>query len=580
MLYLEKKAVRSKPAANDYSDGEEVRVDLLGLMRQGCLVSDTELARHGAAQLLLALQAIASPTTRQYGSGDALIDSLIALSSSRRSLLFCGDPRAPRSVQEAVRSLQTLARLFPPLPPNDCALLSSLDEYILTRIEPAAPELLPLLVDKLAIPDRLPLIDEVLSEFNGGVDLSDYFLIAAQHLLGSSVPVFDALAQLGLPYEHMFIVGKAYSAHRLVVWELRRRGAWVHQGSVDYEGATAGQYGTDYRQELARDIKEALNQVLSSFKKQSAYARKRARILILDDGGQVIAAACTFLKSGRDPALSPDQLVAVEQTRKGIHEIAQQDKAKGAGVPISVVNVAESPSKLQLESPLIGKSIVELTMQRLRRAPPGETLRDTTAVVVGFGSVGMAVARECRARSASRVIVYDVAPENLANAKKEGFHPVPTLGSALEEGDLFFGCTGQSSMCGNMLNNLKSGAMLASGSTSNTEFLALYENVDAEPVQIEWDWPSRWRHVHSNHVLPHRNKIIRVLNAGFPINFDGSVDPIAPSSIQLTRALMLAGAIQAATVKTQYGLVPLQPRYNVFLARVFRDIARSTIDTA
>ena len=38
------------------------------------------------------------------------------------------------------------------------------------------------------------------------------------------------------------------------------------------------------------------------------------------------------------------------------------------------------------------------------------------------------------------------------------------------------------------------------------------------------------------------------LNGGFPINFDGTPDPIPAHRIQLTRTILMAGAVQAANL--------------------------------
>jgi len=47
-------------------------------------------------------------------------------------------------------------------------------------------------------------------------------------------------------------------------------------------------------------------------------------------------------------------------------------------------------------------------------------------------------------------------------------------------------------------------------------------------------------------VLGLEGKAFLLLNSGSPINLTGGADPIAPATIQLTRALLLLGTIQAA----------------------------------
>jgi len=46
-------------------------------------------------------------------------------------------------------------------------------------------------------------------------------------------------------------------------------------------------------------------------------------------------------------------------------------------------------------------------------------------------------------------------------------------------------------------------------------------------------------------------------NGGFPVNFTGEIDPIPAEEIQITRSLVLAGALQAVNEKSN-GLIPLK----------------------
>jgi hypothetical protein len=62
-----------------------------------------------------------------------------------------------------------------------------------------------------------------------------------------------------------------------------------------------------------------------------------------------------------------------------------------------------------------------------------------------------------------------------------------------------------------------------------------------------------------------------ILNAGFPVDFDGSPAPIPLHTIQYTMALMLAGAYQATDgPSTGPGLLGLDERLQDFLIREAR----------
>jgi hypothetical protein len=57
---------------------------------------------------------------------------------------------------------------------------------------------------------------------------------------------------------------------------------------------------------------------------------------------------------------------------------------------------------------------------------------------------------------------------------------------------------------------------------------------------------------------------VSLLARGFPVNFDGGPENIAPEDIQLTRALMLIGALQAAGARVA-GVNRLDPRLQIEL---------------
>lgn len=58
-------------------------------------------------------------------------------------------------------------------------------------------------------------------------------------------------------------------------------------------------------------------------------------------------------------------------------------------------------------------------------------------------------------------------------------------------------------------------------------------------------------------------------NGGFPINFSGKLDPIAPEEIQLTRALMYSAGLQAVATQ-EAGLLPLSEGAQVMISEWIR----------
>jgi hypothetical protein len=274
---------------------------------------------------------------------------------------------------------------------------------------------------------------------------------------------------------------------------------------------------------------------------------RASHILIVDDGGLAIESARL---TWNGPARA---LIAMEQTRRGTRLLRA---SHNEGLAFPVINVAESQSKLALESSIIAESVVRCVDERLKEA--GRDLADLDPVlVVGYGSVGSAVARVFRARDVA-VEVADSDNRRMKLAVEEGFHAEP-FGSAISRAGVVVGCTGTNWMHPSLLATLRGEqVILASASTADIEFWSAKQlSLERVPYPPEADAcdASVFRAMHSSYALKTCPRHW-ILNGGFPCNFDGSVDPIPPHDIQLTRALILAGACSAVTA-TQDGLVPL-----------------------
>jgi hypothetical protein len=114
--------------------------------------------------------------------------------------------------------------------------------------------------------------------------------------------------------------------------------------------------------------------------------------------------------------------------------------------------------------------------------------------------------------------------------------------------DVIIGCTGQRSLPDSLLNDIKPGAVMASASSANIEFNGL---ISRRTGVFKWPWAndfeedSDFQRAHNDYFIDRPDGTIWVLNGGVPVNFTGGVDPIPSVLIQMTRALMLGGAVQA-----------------------------------
>lgn len=324
------------------------------------------------------------------------------------------------------------------------------------------------------------------------VDLSDVAVIACQHLLGTTVDMFDALFAQGLRPERAFVLGKCYSTHVGTMKKLARRGVAVSPKSIAFDATrTFDEQFSDYTREFFDDAMAVID--------ADSSVRK---IVVLDDGGFVLQLA--------NAASTGDGcFVGVEQTSSGF------ERLKNVALRFPVVNVARSDAKLRYESPFIAADVI----RKLKKAA---RLRKTTRVlVVGQGVIG----REIKTQLQNTCNVFgcdaDVTRCDFGGEFLEQLHTF----------DVIIGATGTQMLSVDDCARLKPGAVLASASSSDREFPALAfrrANPGVDDCHAEFSING-----------------VRLLNAGFPVNFTGSRHAVAPRKIQLTRALLYAGVCEA-----------------------------------
>jgi S-adenosylhomocysteine hydrolase len=356
-------------------------------------------------------------------------------------------------------------------------------------------------------------------------DFSSTVLVAIQHLLASNGSLFELLNATGLSYDRMFILGKLYSTNEAVYQELRARGVNCHPYSHKAETINLQ---TDYKESL----QEAAHELLNNAIKKLQSLRGNGTLLVVDDGGVLIAATNKQLSD------IPGRVVAVEQTRSGAELLRSV-----SGLKIPVVNVAESKKKLHDESPYIAASIIEHLSKRYELLPISKKLKDARVLVVGYGAVGRQVGQQLEP-VVKHVTVHDI-DIRLQNSNTHLF--IDDIQQALANQDIVVGCVGKAWLPSNYADMLKDEVVLASGSSSNTEFLGV-RLCDSDTMSPETHQDCRFEKGW-------------VLNAGFPVNFDGSQDPISPHIVELTRMLMLNGILQAVRFKNETGLMELAVRF-------------------
>jgi S-adenosylhomocysteine hydrolase len=379
---------------------------------------------------------------------------------------------------------------------------------------------------------KLPLLD-ALSSLVDKVDFSNTVLVGIQHLLSTNVSLLVKLHEAGLDYERMFLLGKVYSSNLRVAETLQGLGVFVHQGSFELTDVGLRDNYSVQLSKAAADLLVIANRRLRS------QSRPR-KLLVIDSGASLVTQVNDYRES------IDAEVVAVEQTTSGARRIRELST-----VLFPIINVAESQAKRRHESPYIASSIIENLETRTRALPARTALANSDALVVGIGAVGMQVAKQLRDKVAS-VSVCDLNDERLAAANTDSLQVVG-LRDGLSRSQIIIGCVGKNWLPEDGERLIQDEAILASSSSSNIEFLGLdvLSRHDASGLRL----------AHRDYLVRVQNGRAWVLNAGFPVDFDGSPDPIPPRLIQFTRALMLSGIYQAmGSNPTKKGLVKLDTR--------------------
>jgi S-adenosylhomocysteine hydrolase len=353
---------------------------------------------------------------------------------------------------------------------------------------------------------RLPLIERLTQLFDD-LNLENTLIISVQHLCSTTEVLFDALLDLNLYPENLYVVGKCYSTNPEVLVRLRKKGVNALFSSSSFNCSVPFDIDFD------RNVDEMIKQVISS---NDLFSFER--IIILDDGGHLLERANALLSKGLP-------VVGIEQTSSGFNRM------KDRNLPFPVINLARSWLKLEYESPII----ISLVLRKLKEKLDQLDSNVNKVLLIGFGVLGQKIHEILKDRYL--ISIFDSVPEKSTIAPDE-------LKMRLGEFDLIIGCTGSTSLKFEDFSYLKKPVILASISSSDREFEA-FKFRKLKPV----------KNCHSHVIVDG----ITLLNCGFPITFDEDYDSIDTDDFQLTRALILASVYQASiTNLTLRGFLPME----------------------
>jgi D-isomer specific 2-hydroxyacid dehydrogenase, NAD binding domain len=300
----------------------------------------------------------------------------------------------------------------------------------------------------------------------------------------------------------MFVVPKAYSTIPETLHELKAMGVGIANPNGVFQ---VGYYNNSAALTLNAACRYAAKLIDNS--------RVAERAVLLDDGGSLTE---FWHKHQLHERI---KTVSVQQTTSGIYREPTNCKK------IIKINVAGSAAKRWFESWVIAAGVTR-KLGKIRHQ-----LARRRIGIVGYGAIGKAIATAMKEYTdQDNIRIYDSA----LNVRAEHFKNTSSLRSLVNKSDFILGCTGRNCFASaeHILKGVENSITFVSCSSRDVEFLTLLRSY-AQPIDNAF-----------GEIELQAGKVHKVLNGGFPINFDRVHEYETGSEISLTRALTLSGVLQ------------------------------------
>ena len=345
---------------------------------------------------------------------------------------------------------------------------------------------------------------------------SDYYLIACQHLLPSTYVMLQYMFDLGLKKENCAFIGKCYSSSAQTVRDMQNNGIYICESSTEFH------QNTSFDAQFTLNIENFVKLQISRLN-----LNHESKIIILDDGGELIMKSYNLLKQYKN-------IFAIEQTSSGYDKLCLFNKYS-----FPIINVARSKTKLDLESPLIAKSVTKKFMKKISSL----NTKIENALIVGMGAIGQSIFNEIHQMYSTDSYDIKTCGDNFIDLK-------------LNKYDLIVGTTGQTILTNQHYHLLKKNVVLVSASSSDREFDAVF-------LRKKLNTKSN---IHDDILVDN----IHLLNNGFPVNFcNNGLDTVPPEEIQLTTSLLLAAACQGVKNNHTNGFTTLDKALQVSIIDLY-----------
>ena len=356
--------------------------------------------------------------------------------------------------------------------------------------------------------------------------LEDWTCIYVQHLLESNIACIKFLESMGLKKESLYILGKGYSSNVDVYQYLINHGYNVTDPIDNYK------YNYFFDKSIELRIINLINKNKKKFKK----------IIVLDEGGYAMKAISSIENKMKY------KFKFVELTSRG----AKYYNKIFNDFPI--IDVAHSKVKKEIESKIIAESMIDNMIRLLLEKKIN--YKKMKCGLIGYGEIGKQLYKFLK-KIFSSISIYD----------NQTF--VTDLPKLLNDSDIILSSTGNGTVFENHYDALFGKKYFINCGSSDVEFNLWkikkdkkFDSFNIENKQKPWK---------GDVVIQDKLKTLIFLRGGFPINFDGTKDPISPNVIQLTRTLMMSGAIQAINTELP-GVHELSKTVQDYIIEKFNDL--------
>lgn len=398
------------------------------------------------------------------------------------------------------------------------------------------------------IPETLPLLDSLRAWPEWRPRAHEGPVLFVQHQLGHFPARLSAAIEDGLAPARTWFLDIPYSTNREVYrWIARRFGANHLPDPLTNSLAP-------YCVTQAARLRTMLSRI--------AEAKVGAPLLVVDDGGYFVRYVSELLGTDPDRAEIYRGALIVEQTTRGHWALeAAANTGRLAALGIRAVSVARTRTKRIFEGPFIGASVAG----RLAEVLAERRLTPSHALVIGFGTVGAACVRVLRSdhAGAASIDVLEKDDSKAASIRAAGCSPLKKLPEFdATRYDFVLGCTGGTSFKPTDRHLLEDHAILASGSSGSVEFnrenwVDEADSDQRDAFELQGDRAGMRKTIHSDMTFAFEGgRHLTILNAGFPLNFDGGLTRQPTAGIEPTHCLLHA-AVAEVLRKESPGLYPL-----------------------